>query len=314
MKKITVLFLTLCIILSFTACVAQSPPDSTADSGKLSIVTTIFPYYDFAKNIAGEKADVKMLLSPGEEVHTYEPSPAEIIAIQECDLFIYNGGESDAWVESILSSIGTDVAVLKMMEHVTLLCGENDHDHQGDTDDHGSGEYDEHIWTSPVNADLLSAKIAETLRETDGANASYYETQYKRYSNALTTLDENIKQAVQQSGRNEIVVGDRFPFLYFVTAYGLTYDCAFPGCSSETEPSAETVARLSTKVKQQQIPVVFYQELSSNAIARVIAEATGAKTLLLHSCHNVSKAEFESGVTYISLMEQNLLNLKEALS
>ncbi len=277
------------------------------ESGKLNIVCTIFPYYDFARSITGDRAEIKLLLSPGNEPHSYDPSPSDIVAIENCDIFIYNGGESDEWVEDVLVSLqNKNITVLKMTDYVPLRLEQQP--------DHTDGEeFDEHIWTSVRNAQLILSVISEKAAKCDSANAGYYSENELKYIDQLKELDAKISDIVQNSVKKTVVFGDRFPFLYFVSDYGIDYECAFPGCSSETEPSISTVKRLIDFVRAEEIPVVFYLEFSNGKIAKIIAEDTSAKTLKFCSCHNVTKDEFEEGVSYISLMEQNAENLKEAL-
>lgn len=318
MKKVISFFLLLMTLLSFTACNYDVKP---VDTGKISIVTTIFPYYDFSKNIAGDKADITLLLSPGSEPHSYEPSPSDIVAVENCDIFIYNGGQSDEWVESVLKSTQNDkMKILKMMDYVTLLeehSSEHNHDHAHEDEEiehsHGQG-YDEHIWTSINNAKILSSVIAETLSEIDEVNSSYYSEKENNYINNLERLDKDFTNTVNNGERDVLVFGDRFPFLYFVTDYNLHYEAAFPGCSSKTEPNISTVTHMIDFVREEDIPVIFYLEFSNGKTAKLIAEDTGAKTMQFSSCHNVTKEQVENEVSYISLMEQNLKALKEALS
>lgn len=282
--------------------------ENKTDSDKLKIVSTIFPYYDFARNIAGDKAEVTMLLSPGNEPHSYDPSPSDIVAIENCDIFIYNGGESDEWVESVLESLqSSNIKILRMMDYVNQL-------NEQETDHTISEEIDEHIWTSIRNAEKLSDVISEALIEIDSENSDYYSENALLYRQMLSNVDNQIKYIVDNSSNNTVVFGDRFPFLYFVTDYGLNFECAFPGCSSETEPGISTVTRLIDYVRNEEIPVVFYLEFSNGKTASLIAEDTNAKTLEFSSCHNVTKKQFEDGVSYISLMQQNAKNLEEALS
>ena len=318
MKKVISFFLLLMTLLSFTACNYDVKP---VDTGKISIVTTIFPYYDFSKNIAGDKADITLLLSPGSEPHSYEPSPSDIVAVENCDIFIYNGGQSDEWVESVLKSTQNDkMKILKMMDYVTLLeehSSEHNHDHAHENEEiehyHGQG-YDEHIWTSIKNAKILSSVIAETLSEIDEVNSTYYSEKENNYINNLDRLDKDFTNTVNNGERDVLVFGDRFPFLYFATDYNLHYEAAFPGCSSKTEPNISTVTHMIDFVREEDIPVVFYLEFSNGKTAKLIAEDTGAKTMQFSSCHNVTKEQFENEVSYISLMEQNVKVLKEALS
>lgn len=316
------LFIVFTTLFTLTSC-SSAKSESKNDSGKISVVTTIFPYYDFTRSIAGDKADIKLLLSPGSEPHSYEPSPSDIVAIENCDIFIYNGGESDEWVESVLDSIeNKNMKVMRMMDYVDLLYEQSvdhdEHEHEdgdGDEHEHEHGEeYDEHIWTSVKNAEKLTNAIYDELCVSDFANKAAYSSNRDSYLSQLQAFDSEISDIVSNAKRNTVVFGDRFPFLYFVTDYSLEYECAFPGCSSETEPSISTVTHMIDFTRENKIPVVFYLEFSNGKVAKLISEDTGAKTMRFSSCHNVTKDEFADGATYISLMEQNANALKEALN
>lgn len=327
MKKLVSIFLSTVIICSLFSISGCGKTEKVQNSdGKISIVTTIFPYYDFVRQLAGDKADVRLLLSPGSDPHSYEPTPSDIVAIENCDLFIYNGGESDEWVDGVLSSIeNKNVKVIKMMEYVTLRHEQSmDHNHEHaeheDMDDNDEGhdheegeEYDEHIWTSIRNAERMSASIADELISVDSKNSDYYNEKKADYISSLDSLDKKFTEVANNKKRDTLVFGDRFPFLYFVSDYDLGYECAFPGCSHETEPSTAVVSHLIDFTRENNIPVVFYLELSSGKIAQIISEDSSAKTMQFSSCHNVTKEDFENGATYISVMEQNLEALKEAL-
>lgn len=283
----------------------------------ISVVTTIFPPYDFAKNIAQDRISLTQLLPSGTESHSYEPTPKDIIAIQSCQLFIYTGGVNDAWVDDIIASMGNEAPMtLKMMDCVDLKQEEHDHDDHDDHDDHQVHrvEYDEHVWLSPKNAKAIVLAIAGALCQIDSQNAALYNKNADSYIQKLDTLDASFTKLMEQADASTIVVGDRFPFRYLADEYGIKYHAAYLGCSSDTELSAKTVASLCDIVKQNSIPVVFYIEFSDKKAATAIAEDSGAELLLLHSCHNVSKAEREQGCSYLSLMEQNLTNLRRALT
>ncbi len=294
---------------------------NTSPTKKISVVATIFPPYDFVREIAGENVSLTMLLPPGAESHSFEPTPKDIVAIQDCDVFLYVGGESDAWIDDILDSMDTsNIRVIRLMDLVTAVEEEivegmeDDHDEHEDEQGAEEAEYDEHVWTSPKNAQLIVSGISEALCAADAANRAAYEKNTEAYLAKLRELDAAFQAVVDNAARKTIVFGDRFPFRYFADAYGLTYFAAFPGCSTETEASAGTIAFLIDKIKAEQLPVVFHIELSNEKMADSIAEATGAKKLLLHACHNISKADFERGATYLELMNGNVAALKEALS
>lgn len=345
----------------------SSNKDEEKSSKKTKVVATIFPVYDFLREIGGDKIDLTMLMTPGAETHSYEPTPKDMKTVSNADLFAYVGGDSDEWVEKILDGNKNDkMKVITLMdcvktvaeEHVEGMEEEHDHDHDEDADskkdsdtdkhdehedkdkkdehadehkdehdhededkdehdhDHDSDEpeQDEHVWTSPQNAIQIVKKLTAELSKVDPDNADYYKKNSENYIKKLKGLDKKFEDVVKNGKRKEIIFGDRFPFRYFVDRYGLKYYAAFPGCSTDTEASASTVAFLTNKVKEDQIPVIFHIELSNNKIAESIAEATGAKILQLNAVHNVTKEDFEKGETYLSLMEKNLKPLEEALN
>ncbi|WP_283675056.1 metal ABC transporter substrate-binding protein [Butyricicoccus sp. Marseille-Q5471] len=293
---------------------------STADAAdKLSIVTTIFPQYDFTRQIVGDHAEVTMLLKPGAESHSFDPTPQDIKKIQNADLFIYTGGENDVWVDGILSSMGeSQPETLKLLDCVPTVTEElvegMEQAHEEDEAHEEEEEVDEHVWTSPQNAMRIVDKIAAVLSEKDAANAADYQANSAAYVEKLRGLDESFRDVVTSGARKTVLFGDRFPFRYLADAYGLKYYAAFSGCSTESEADAATVAFLVDEVKKDQLPVVFTIEFSNGRIADSIADATGAKKLILHSCHNVSAEDMADGATYLSLMEQNVENLREALN
>lgn len=293
---------------------------STADAAdKLSIVTTIFPQYDFTRQIVGDHAEVTMLIKPGAESHSFDPTPQDIKKIQNADLFIYTGGENDVWVDGILSSMGeSQPETLKLLDCVPTVTEElvegMEQAHEEDEAHEEEEEVDEHVWTSPQNAMRIVDKIAAVLSEKDAANAADYQANSAAYVEKLRGLDESFRDVVTSGARKTVLFGDRFPFRYLADAYGLKYYAAFSGCSTESEADAATVAFLVDEVKKDQLPVVFTIEFSNGRIADSIADATGAKKLILHSCHNVSAEDMAGGATYLSLMEQNVENLREALN
>ena len=358
------------------------------ENSRLQVVTTIFPQYDFARHIAGDRADVTMLLKPGEEVHSYEPTPQDIKKIQNCDLFIYVGGENDVWVENILDSVKGDqegpqtVRLLALVEtyseeHLEGMMEEkghdhdhehepegtaeedHDHDHKADasdqntkgTDTHSTHvhsheeEPDEHVWTSPQNCVILIEKLTEEFCAADPVNAEYYRKNGDAYRKEFEELDARYRDMAASASRKTILFGDRFPFRYLAEELGLTCYAAFPGCSSESEPSAATIAFLIDKAAEEKLPVIFQIEFSNGNIARAISEAAELKmkinaakqaeessggennsglsaaeaggmkiqVLQLHSCHNITADEFKSGQTCLSLMTKNLEALRTAL-
>ena len=361
-RKTTFLRFMIAALLIMATCLTGcgTVPPSEQDDGRLRIVATIFPPYDFARAIAGDetKADITMLLSPGEEVHSYEPTPMDIKRIQNCDLFLYVGGENDVWVERILENMGdkkpqtlrlvdlTDTVAEEVVEGMMEERGEHEHahdaehaeeaghdhendaehaeeaehyhehishTHSGDSSAEEHEEADEHVWTSPVKAAEITEAIAAKMAEIDPDNAESYKANAASYMEEILKVDAAFREIVDNAERRTIVFGDRFPLRYFAEEYGLEYFAAFPGCSSESEPSASTLAFLIDKVREERIPVVFSIELSNGNIARAICESTGAVRRTFHSCHNVTKDEMESGATYVSLMTENLGPVREVL-
>lgn len=313
MKSIRRLFMFLCCA---TLLCAACAPSALASEASLSIVCTIFPAYDFARQLAGDTAQVRLLLPPGSESHSYEPSPRDIIDIQQADLFLYAGGESDHWVEEILASMGDNAPrTFRLTDCVTLLAEETSASMEQEAHEHGQeeAEMDEHVWTSPKNAMLIVQQLCATLCDIAPQNTQAYEGALSTYLADLKGLDAAFEETVADGKRDLIVFGDRFPFRYFAHDYHLRYDAAFPGCSEDSEPSVRTVISLVDTIRAEQIPVIFYIEFSSRKTADVLAEETGAKELLFHSCHNVSAEELDAGATYLSLMWNNVAALKEAL-
>lgn len=312
MKRI---FPALCALLLLTACGPDLPPE---DSERPQIVATVFPAYDFARSAAGELADVTLLLPPGAESHSYEPTPADILRVQRCDLFIYLGGESDAWVDTILSAIEPRGDVLRMIDCVDLLEEETvegmqgGHDHEEGHDHLGEVlSMDEHVWTAPRNAAAVTRIIGQRLALLDRSNGEAYAAGAKAYALELEELDRDFAAFFDTLPDRTIVFGDRFPLLYFAEAYDLDYYAAFPGCGAQTEPSAATVAFLTRKVREEGLPAVWYIEFSNHLVADSIAEAAGVETAQFHTCHNVSRADLEAGATCLSLMRANLETLRE---
>lgn len=329
------IFSVLCLGILTGGCGAERRGEQgkSSSGGKISVVTTIFPQYDFVREIAGENADIKMLLKPGEETHSYEPSPQDIIAIQNSDIFIYAGGENDVWVEDILSSLPengrltlrlTDCVETLEEEHVEGMQEQPGHTHEegeqtqegerGGRISHTVHEADEHVWTSPVNAGRIAERIRELLVQADPAHREQYEAREAAYQRALSDLDGEFRSVMESAENRLVVFGDRFPFRYLADEYGLDYYAAFSGCAGDTEPSAATMAFLIDKVKEEHVPAVLKMELSSDNIANAIAEATGTEVKVFYSCHNLSADDFENGETYISMMQKNVETLKEVLN
>ncbi|MCR4772272.1 MAG: metal ABC transporter substrate-binding protein [Oscillospiraceae bacterium] len=303
----------ICLILAALTLLLSACGRNGSGGGRVKITAVAFPHYDIARAVAGEYADIVMLLPPGTEAHSYEPSPRDIIAVQNSDLFIYTGGESDEWIDSVLSSMderrGRDIRMMdcvalrreEILPHMTAA-------------EAGDEEYDEHVWTSPPNAAAIAEEICSALCDIDPAHAGDYRARTEAFTDELDMLDESFRLLADGAARHTLIFGDRFPFLYFVREYGFDYLAAFPGCSGDVDANPATVARLIDEVRRSGAPVVFKCDLSAGKLAETIAAETGAKVLTLYSCHTVSRDDFDAGETYISLMKKNLEALGEALN
>ena len=330
MKRILTLFLTLALILSLAACAA---PGEKADDGKIQIVATLFPYYDFARAIAGGRADVTLLLSPGREAHSFEPTPLDAVTISEADVFLYNGGEGEYWVEEMLDAAGEHIAVkARMMDYVDALGEEfsegmqgadaHDHDHDHGDHDHEKNEahdsdeieYDEHIWTSPKNAAILCRAVCDAICKADPANEDFYRANCDDYCAQIEALDARFADLCESAPHKLLVFADRFPMLYFCREYGLDYRAAFHGCSGDTEPSLATIKYLIDKVEDEDIPVVYTIDFGTKKVAAVVSECTGAAIETIYSMQTVSRADFDAGETYLTLMERNYDALRKGLN
>ncbi len=322
LKKNICLALLSTVLMLFSGCgIGMTVPEYAG--ADLHIVTTVFPPYDFARNVTlgAEHVYVQQLLRPGMESHTFDPTPADILAVRNCDVFIYTGGESDAWVETLLDAAdNTDVQIIRMMDctetvEESVVDGMTHHHHDHE-DDHDSDhvEYDEHVWTDPHNAMRITEAIAATLCEVDPGSAEHYRTNTDAYCAQLQSLDATLHEIAETAAHHTLIFGDRFPFRYLCDAYGISYRAAFPGCAAESEPSAATMIALIETVKDEQIPAILTIEMSNGKIARAIAEETGADIAELHSCHNRSADEAMRDETYLTLMYKNAAVLSSALN
>lgn len=323
MKKICSVLLAAAMLAGVLAGCAGSHDSG----GKLSVVTTIFPEYDWVRQIMGERAeqaDIAMLLDTGIDLHSYQPTAADLLKISQCDLFVYVGGESDGWVDQALSSAaGQDIVVVNLLE----VLGEDivkeeefvdgmEHEEDGhDGDEHGHDD-DEHVWLSLKNAQLICRYLSDRLGEIDPSHKDTYTANAEAYIGQLAALDGAYQDAVDAAPVKTLLFGDRFPFRYLADDYGLDYYAAFSGCSAESEASFETVAFLSGKVDELCLSTVLTIDGTNHKIAETIIETSEAKSagiLSLNSMQSTTAADIEAGATYLSLMEANLEVLKEAL-
>lgn len=352
LRKSVVFIVTISMILGMAGCGKTTEKEGNY---RLKIVTSLFPYYDMARAVIGDikGIDLKMIVTPGQDSHSFEPTPSDVIQMENADVLIYNGGSLETWIDTLLDSLNNKNQIqMKMMDYVDVLneeivegmdtrFEEHDHDeHSHKEDNHNKekhkednhsedssndsefhnedseGEHeetDEHIWTSPVNEIIMTEKICETLSKALPEEKENFQKNAESYISQLKELDNEFRTIVKNAKINEIIFADKFPLQYFAKEYGLKYYAAFPGCGSDMEPSAKTIGFLVDKIKEDNIKAVFYLELSSHIVADAIETDTGAKPLQFNSCHNITQKQFDSGVTYVDLMKENVNNLKIAL-
>lgn len=314
-RKLLAVITAAATVLSLCACSSESGY-SNSYSGKLKIISTVFPPYDLARQIAGDNAEISILLPLGSEIHNYEPSAKDMIAIRNCDIFLYIGGENEQWAEKLINSNDTEnVTAVKLIDYVpTLSEDEDEHEHDHDHNHEHEHETDEHIWTSPKNAQLMLSAVYDAICKVDPSDKQTYTKNKDAYAKQLSDLDDAYRSAVGNAKNKTIVLADKFPFRYLAHEYGLEFSAAFAACSDESEPGVSTMIKLTKTIKENNIPAVYYLEFSSTKIADTLCDETGATKLMLHSCHNVSKQDIENNVSYVDLMKQNLENLKLTLN
>lgn len=362
LRKSVVFIVTISMILGMAGCGKTTEKEGNY---RLKIVTSLFPYYDMVRAVIGDVKgiDLKMIVTPGQDSHSFEPTPSDVIQMENADVLIYNGGSLETWIDTLLDSLNNKNQIqMKMMDYVDVLNEEivegmdtrfeehdhNEHSHKEDNhnkenhkeDSHSGENYkednhsedssndsefhnedseeeheetDEHIWTSPVNEIIMTEKICEKLSKALPEEKENFQKNAESYISQLKELDNEFRTIVENAKTNEIIFADKFPLQYFAKEYGLKYYAAFPGCGSDMEPSAKTIGFLVDKIKEDNIKAVFYLELSSHIVADAIETDTGAKPLQFNSCHNITQKQFDSGVTYVDLMKENVNNLKIAL-
>ncbi len=324
MKKIIAATLCVLMVIGLCACGKEAKQEGTT-----RVVATIFPLYDWTKQVAGEQSDnmdVHLLLDKGTDLHSYQPSVDDIMLISDCDVFIYVGGESDGWVtDALRQATNKDMVVVNLMERMgdrakaeeTVDGMQTDaHDHEDEHEDEGE-EYDEHIWLSPENAMFCCEQICDALCQADPAHTNTYRTHAAAYAKQLTALKEDYQQAVASSSVKTVVFADRFPFRYLTDACGLTYYAAFAGCSAETEASFETIVFLANKVDELGLKTILTTESTDGSVANTVRDNTRTKDqtiLSLDSMQSVTAEQIRSGISYYEVMQKNLSVLRQALA
>ena len=314
--KIFIGIFTIGVVLFFLVGISMKLKKEKSDNSKLKIVTSTFSSYDFAKHIVKDKANVVFLMDPGADSHSFEPSASDLIKLKNADMFIYLGGDIEKWADKVLESNIIDqekTVLIKATDCINLL-EESEVDGAEEDEEEEDGAFDEHIWSSPENAVKMMNYITEKIATLDEENREFYENNSNEYISEIRDMQAKIKEVVDNKVRDRLIFGDKMPMQYFLNEYGLKSSAAFNGCSTETEPSAKTISYLINKVREENIPVVLYIELSTGKTAKAIANETGAKAMQIQTLHNVSKDDFKNGETYVSLMLRNIDVLKEALT
>lgn len=316
-KKIAIYLVIFIIAILTIGSIAINNNQENIDNDKLKIVATTFSTYDFSRQIVGEDANVTYLLGPGVDSHSYEPSASDLIKIKNADVFIYVGGEMEKWVDKVLESDVVDTTKTKLIcvtdcvETIDEI--EVDGAEEDTEEDEKEGAFDEHIWTSLDNAEEMVSYLAKLFSELNPDDSDKYNTNSENYISQIKDVKDKIQKVMDNKKRDILIFGDKMPMQYFINEFNLRVSAAFSGCSTETEPSAKTIAYLVQKVKEENVPVVLYIELSSGKTAISIANETGTKAMQIQTLHNVSKTDFENKETYVSLMTRNIEVLKEAL-
>lgn len=336
MRRISKIMLCMVMILilgMISGCAVNNKESMAADDGKIHVMCTTFPIYDWTRQIVGEDnedVEVTLLLDNGTDMHSYQASAMDVAEISSCDILIYVGGESEKWVDDIVKdAVNQDMKVIRLLnvlgENVheeEIIEGMQEENHEEEHVEDGKeeseeAEYDEHVWLSLKNAGILCETIKNVLCEADSSNADIYEAHYAEYSAQLKELDTRYEQMTGTSARKTILFGDRFPFRYLTEDYRIRYYAAFPGCSAETEASFETVAYLAKKMDEENLPAILVIENSDKKLAQTILSNTADKNreiLVMDSMQSVGKEEMKNGVTYLSIMEENYKTLSKALN
>ena len=316
-KKIVYIILAVAIVGLLVFAIFKSGESNKQNTEKLQVVTSNFASYDFLRAIIGDNENIELtfLLGPGKDSHSYEPTAGDLIKIQNADLFVYLGGEAEKWADKVLDSLDTEnEKVICISDYVDKI-SEEEIDGAEEEEEEEEGAFDEHIWTSPANAIKMVESLENAMEEIDNSNTEKYKTNADSYITKIKEVDEKIQEIVDNRKRDRLIFADKMPMQYFINYYNLKVSAAFSGCSTETEPSARTIAYLENKIKEEKIPVVLYIELNNGKVAKTIADEVGdgAETMQIQTLHNVSLDDFNNNETWVSLMTRNIEVLKKAL-
>lgn len=320
LKKIILIIIAILIVLGMTFVIVRRGKSKQKDSDKIQVVASNFASYDFLRAIIGDDENIQLtfLLGPGKDAHSYDPTAQDLITIQNADLFVYVGGEMEKWADKVLDSLENDNTKTICIADDVDTIEEKEVDGAEETEEEEEeeeGAFDEHIWTSPANAIKMVNSLEKAMEEVDNSNASKYKQNAEKYIAQIKEVDNKIQDIVDNKARDRLIFGDKMPMQYFIDYYNLEVTAAFNGCSTETEPSASTIAYIERKVKEEKIPVVLYIELNNGKVAKTIADeaGNGCEALQIQTLHNVSLDDFKQGETWVSLMTRNLDVLRKAL-
>ncbi|MBR3696849.1 MAG: zinc ABC transporter substrate-binding protein [Clostridia bacterium] len=337
-KKIIFIIIAIAIVIAIGLAIGVGGKKNKSNA-KYNVIASNFASYDFLRNIIGENKDIELtyLIGPGKDAHSYDPTVQDLIKIQDSDLFVYVGGEMEKWSDKVVDSLdttGTEIICIadfvETMEEKEVDGAEeleHDHDYEDEEEhheeveehheehehEHEEGAFDEHIWTSPENAIKMVNALEKAMEKIDSENATKYKENADKYITQIKDVDSKIQNIVDNKVRDRLIFADKMPMQYFIDYYNLKVSAAFDGCSTETEPSAKTIAYLQNKVKEEKIPVILYIELNPGTVAKTIADETGAEAMQIQTLHNVSLDDFNKGETWVSLMTRNIDVLKKAL-
>lgn len=314
-RKICVLCIIFCISICIMTGCKKKEQKGEEENKKLNVVTTIYPYYDFVKHIAGDKVNLSAIVPAGEDMHSFEPNSTDMSHVLKADILIYNGGESEKWVDSLLKVKEKDARHIKrvsMMSNASVIVNslyENGEIKKPEK----TVEYDEHLWTAPLCAEKIVSIIEKSLSDNDKNNADYYRKNADKYKKELEQLDYEFREVVENGKTKHVIFADRFSLRYLAEELRLSYSAAYPTCGVYQAPKKQTVSYLKERIKEEKLPVIFKNEITKSNVAEKIAKKTGADVEVFNTCHTVSEKQFEDGVSYIDLMKKNVDILKKAL-
>lgn len=307
-KRIGIVVVILLMVVLITSCKKE-------EDNKPIIVTTLFPHYDIARTIAGENFNIKMLLSPGEDTHSYDPSVRDIVLVKKAKMFIYTGDFMETWASKIVEGLSSDVIVVDFSKDERIITYELHETHDGNEHKHHhKHSADPHIWTNPRYVTYMVEDVLTAIKKLDNANSAYYEEKAAAYIKSLNEIDTSLKELKKNAKRTTLYFGAPFAFLYLTEEYGFDFVSAYDSCSMEVDPAISTIIQMNEAIKKENIPVIYIKELmTDNSMAKTITKGTSAAILVLHSGHNVSREDFNNNISYLDILKNNIKNLERGL-